>query len=93
MVKKRGRPPEKRGRGRPKGSKNKIVNPAKLHEYWSKEFGKDNAKIGSTLRIRMPSDFKIEDKNKLALSSRLDECMTRLENAVAEAITKLKEMI
>ncbi len=32
-------------------------------------------------------------KPVLNLSSRLDECMTNLETAVAEAISKLKEMI
>lgn len=37
-------------------------------------------------------NFKLTEET-IDLKSRLDECMTRLETAVAEAISKLKENI
>lgn len=82
MVKKRGPSgPPKAKRGRPKGSGNKrfIVTTATPHKL---EVG-DIVTFGD--EINKPSS--------LDMKSRLDECMTRLENAVAEAISKLKEII
>ncbi len=67
-----------RKRGRPKGSKNKVD--------W--RFQKAIAEIN-----KLPVDFVEEASATENLKSRLDECMTKLETAVFEAINKLKGSI
>lgn len=88
MVKKKKGPGRPRRRGRPKGSRNKNVKIVEVpidDDYKAMGFKK-----GDQIRIYGPEAVF---SGKANLTSRLDECMTRLETAVAEAISKLKEMI
>lgn len=72
-----GRPPKKR-RGRPKGSRNKVVT---AQEYFNKLTSKN-------LGLVLPHTPTIVD-----IDTRLDTAMTNLETAINEAITKLKGCI
>lgn len=39
-----------------------------INRQYNEEFGVEGAKIGTTLRIRLPNDFRIEDRNPLFLA-------------------------
>lgn len=100
----------KKKRGRPKGSRNKKFSMAGLTNYKmsdtpeigllpikSKWIKPKKNKLGTTLRIRLPDDYQVEDRNKLHIAtepasfiSRLEAATVKYEQAIKEAITALK---
>lgn len=91
----------KKQRGKPKGSRNKKFSMAGLTNYdpkqYEEKFSIKGAKIGETLRIRLPDDYQVEDRNKLHIAtepasfiSRLEAATVKYEQAIKEAIEALK---
>jgi hypothetical protein len=70
-------------------------------EQCSDIFNKADAKIGETLRIRLPKDFVVKDSPKeaytpapiLTLCGQLEDAILLLENRVSNAIAKINSLM